>query len=478
MKQIPTVTDPPLVVDLDGTLTRSDLLYESVCALLRRNLLYGFCLPWWSLRGKSYLKQQLADRVEVRADLLPYNESLVAYLQEQKARGRRVVLATGSNIKFARAVAGHLDMFSDVIASDAKRNMSGENKLAGIQFLCGNNYFVYAGNARVDLPVWRQCAGAVLVNPHRGVQKAAGEIAKIERIFKDKEDRAKPLLAAIRVHQWAKNLLLFVPLIMAHKAGSPQLLLQVFLSFVSFSLCASSVYLLNDLLDLPSDRQHWSKRKRPFAAGTMPIKRGFVWIVVLLVAGFGLAALLPRPFLWVLILYYFSTMAYSLWLKRAALVDVLTLAGLYTLRLVAGAEAASVRISFWLLAFCGFLFLSLALIKRYSELLMMLDAGQVRMAGRAYRAVDAEALAQFGVSSGYLSVLVLALYINSDAVRGLYSQPQALWGLCPMVLYWVSRLWLLARRNQMHEDPVVFTVTDWTTYVLAVTAIMALWVAT
>ena len=403
--------------------------------------------------------------------------SSLDWLKQQKAAGREIILATASNRKYAQQIADHLGIFDRVVASDAQNNLSGSNKLRWLQNELGEQEFVYAANAPVDLKVWEHAKAAVVVNPGSGVADAAARVTAIEESFDDRVPLSRAFIRAIRAHQWLKNFLLFVPLVLAHKLGDLQLVLQSMLAFMAFCLCASSVYLLNDLLDLPMDRQHPRKSKRPFASGDLPLFFGMGAMVVFLLLAFGIALLLPIEFFFVLVGYYFLTIAYSAVLKRAAVIDVLVLAALYTLRLIAGAAAISVEPSFWLLAFSMFTFLSLALMKRYSELLLQAELGKNRLAGRAYRFVDLETLAQMGSASGYLAVMVLALYIDSDQVMEMYSWPVALWLLCPMMLYWISRLWLLARRGDMHDDPVVFTIRDQRTYWLALVAGCALWAA-
>jgi 4-hydroxybenzoate polyprenyltransferase/phosphoserine phosphatase len=473
-----TVADQTtLCVDLDGTLIRTDVLFESVCALLGQNVLYVLLLPFWLLRGKVYLKQQIASRVELRVELFPYNEVFIEYLKEQKAAGRRLVLASASHTKYVSGIAEHVGIFDDVIATDSGANMAGESKLVEIRKLLGEQPFDYAGNSSVDVPIWKEAAAAVVVNPFPGVLKAAEKCGTVSEVFDDQLPKYGQLLKAMRPHQWLKNVLIFVPLLMAHFFADVPLILQALLAFVAFSMCASSVYLLNDLLDLSSDRQYPRKRFRPFASGMLPIVDGIFWALVLLVCAFGIALLLPADFVGVLGLYYVFTLAYSLALKRAALIDAVVLAGLYTMRLIAGAAAISVPLSFWLLAFSIFLFFSLALIKRFSELQLQLAQGNDRIAGRAYREVDMETLSQLGASSGFLAVMVLALYLNSDVVATLYKRPEALWLFCPMMLYWISRLWLLTRRGEMDDDPVVFTMKDRRSWWLAVIAAVAFWVA-
>jgi len=465
----------PLVVDLDGTLTRSDLLYESVCGLLKKNILYGFMLPVWLMRGKAAMKQEIADRVDVDVELLPWNTEFVDYLKDQKEAGRRLILATASNEKYAQQVADYHGIFDDVIASGGDgQNASGSNKVERVKALLGDEAFDYAGNSAVDLKVWEHAENAVLVDAAPGLEKQALEIVNVERVFDNRQSQFRMFLKAMRGHQWLKNLLLFVPAMLAREIADPSVFLNVCLAFVSFSLCASSVYLLNDLFDLSSDRQHPRKCKRPFAAGNLSLATGLIGVVVLLVVAFGIAFFLPWSFFFVLLDYYILTMAYSIVLKRAMFIDVLVLAALYTMRLIAGAAAAEVEASFWLLAFSMFTFLSLALIKRYSELLVKASQGDDRVAGRAYRFVDLESLSQMGAASGYAAVLVLALYIDSDEVSATYHHPEALWLFCPMMLYWISRLWILTRRGEMHDDPVVFTIRDRRTHWLGLIAVLVM----
>lgn len=469
----------PLCVDLDGTLVRTDLLIESVVGLLKENPLNLFRLPGWLLRGKAHLKQQIADRVELDVSLLPYNEPLLAYLEEQKSRGRTLVLATATNVKYASQISMHLGLFKEVLASDAQTNLSGNVKRHHLVRAFGEKGFDYAGNADIDLAIWIHARQAILVDTTRGVRRQAEDITEVNREFDSLGSGFFQYLRAMRPHQWLKNLLIFVPLIMAHQVQQPQLLVQAGLAFLAFGLCASSVYLLNDLLDLTDDRRHRTKRHRPLAAGTLPIVHGVLMIPILLFLAFCIALFLPVEFIWVLASYYGVTLAYSLRLKQSPLTDVLVLAGLYTLRIIAGAAAVSIAPSFWLLAFSMFLFFSLALVKRFAELLGLTREQQEGIvAARGYRVEDLEGLAQSGIASGYLSVLVLALYINSEQVKALYTHPEFIWLLCPLLLYWIGRVWLLARRGQMQEDPVVFAIQDRRSLLIACSGVLILWLAT
>lgn len=467
----------PLCVDLDGTLVYTDVLVESIFALLKISPLYFFLLPVWLIRGKAYFKQQITDRVVLDVETLPYNNLLLEYLRKQKQQGRSLILTTACNVKHAEQVALHLEIFDKVLASDEDINLSGRRKSQRLVDEFGERGFDYVGNAKVDLEIWSHAREGILVNPEPGVSKRARNLVNVKDFNDNHGPDLRTYLQALRLHHWLKNLLVFVPLVMAHQVHDPMLLLQAVLAFLSFSLCASSVYLLNDLLDLPEDRKHPTKRNRAFACGAISIKYG-VWLIpVLLLASIAIALLLPEIFLYTLIFYYAVTLAYSLKLKQILLLDVLVLSGLYTMRLIAGAAAVSVLPSFWLLAFSMFLFLSLAFVKRYSEIIVLQAEGHCSEYKRGYRAVDLETLAQFGSASGYLSVLVLALYIESEQVKLLYTNPQTIWLLCPVLLYWVSRVWLLTRRGQMHEDPVVFALKDRHSHWLGLIMFLILWVS-
>ena len=448
----------PLCIDLDGTLIRSDLFAESFFALLRINFLNFFAFVGWLLKGRAHCKRQLADRVDIDSESLPYNEELIQFLREERASGRKLVLATASDAKYAQAVARHLGLFDDVLASDGQVNLKRHRKAAALVRAYGEKGFDYAGDSRADLPVWSKAAKSIAVNVSPAVVENLRQVTEVERVFNSPTGGLKDYIRAIRLTQWLKNLLVFVPLMMAHLVGELSMVINALIAFVAFGFCASSVYLLNDLLDIAQDRKHPSKRKRPLAAGTISIQSAVALIPVLLLLGLGLALLLPLAFLGILGIYYVLTLGYSLRLKRVAFLDVLVLALLYTLRIVAGAAAVSEIPSFWLLAFSTFLFLSLALVKRYTEFQTVQSSDGLD--GRSYHAADKETIAQFGASSGLISVLVLALYINSDTVTIMYSNPQFLWGMCPPLMYIVGRVWLLARRGVMHDDPLVFAIRD------------------
>jgi len=457
----------PLCIDLDGTLIHSDLLVESALALLSRSPLSLFSMLAWLLRGKAHLKREIANRVKLDTAHLPYNTDVVAWVREQQSV-RSVVLCTASDAALAEAVANHVGGFDAVLASDGERNLSGNQKAQALVERYGERGFDYVGNAKVDLKVWKHAHAAVTVESGSSLSQAASRLTKIDKRFELPGASMRQWLKALRVHQWIKNALLFLPLLAAHRLFDIDAVLATVLAFVCFSLCASSVYITNDLLDLASDRQHHRKRKRPFAAGHLPLLAGPVVAIGLLIVSFGLATLLHEVFVAVLAGYYLLTSAYSLRFKRVVMLDVVVLATLYTSRIVAGTAAIHTKPSFWLLAFSMFLFLSLAMVKRYIELLSAQKVGKINASGRGYDVGDIPLIQSLGAASGYLSVLVLALYIDSPDSLALYHHPHYLWLLCPVLLYWISRTWAIAHRGVMHDDPVVFAVTDKLSQVLLV----------
>ena len=449
----------PLCVSLDGPLLRTDLLIESWFGLLRTRALLAILAPYWLMWGKARLKHEIALRTELDVRHLPYDGPLLEYLRDQFRAGRRLVLTTGSNEKYADEVATHLGIFKEVIASNVQTNLSAAAKSRLLVERYGDRGFDYAGNAKTDLQVFPHARQTILVNPAPGVERTAKQPTG-KQMFAGTFSRLGVYLRALRLHQWVKNLLVFVPLAAAHKLGNPELLAKAALAFVAFGLCASSVYVLNDLLDLPADRAHARKRQRPFASGAASVRVGVVLIPLLLAAAAAIATMLPLAFLATLAVYHVTTLAYSLWLKGKLMIDVLVLAGLYTLRILAGAAAVAIVPSFWLIAISMFLFLSLAMVKRYSELLELRDAGVTNARGRGYEVTDLATLQSLGAAAGYCAVLVLALYINSNDVRINYTHPNRIWLLCPLLLYWVSRMWQRAGRGQMHDDPLVFALKD------------------
>lgn len=460
-------TSHPLCVDLDGTLINTDMLFESLLHLIKQNPIYLLWVPFWLARGRSVLKAEIARRIVFDAESLPFHEDFLASLRQQKSDGRALYLVTASHQRIAQPIAEHLELFDGVIASDDDANLKGETKGRVLRERFPEG-FAYAGNAASDLKVWREAKSAVLVNVPRAVSRQAREFTSVEREFPPGKSWLHHLPATLRIHQWVKNLLIFVPLLASHQLNQPLLLGQLVIAFFAFSLVASSAYVWNDLLDLEADRHHRSKRKRPFAAGNVPIPVGLAVSTAALVLAVGMSVVLLSPlFVVVLVGYYLLTMGYSLWLKRVVLVDVFSLALLFTVRVVAGVAAMDPQVlSHWLLSFSVFFFLCLAFVKRHSEMLALRLQQKREAKGRGYVADDLEILANLGVASGFVSVLVLALYINSAEVRMLYTTPDFLWLVCLLFLYWISRVWIIAHRGLMHDDPIVFAIRDRTSYLV------------
>ncbi|MCM0044221.1 MAG: UbiA family prenyltransferase [Burkholderiaceae bacterium] len=450
----------PLAVDLDGTLVQTDTLHEAALRALRERPLALLQLPFWLLQGRAEVKQRLAGLSRFDPAALPYNQQLLDWLATQRAQGRRLVLCTAADRSIADAVASHLGIFDEVLASDGRTNLGGQQKAEALERRFGAGGFDYAGNARTDLKVWRRARRAVVVNAAPAVQRAARECCDIDTSFAPHAPDLGTLARVLRVHQWMKNLLLFMAPMAAHIVPDAGLATRLLLAFLAFSLCASTVYVANDLFDLDSDRHHPRKRRRPFAAGRVPVAWGVIAAPFLLAAGFLLALPVGSAFLGWLAVYFVVTCAYSWGLKRLVIVDCLVLALLYALRIIAGAAAAGIPMSFWLLAFSAFLFLSLAFVKRYAELDVQASIGRERAHGRGYLTADAPLVQSLGIMSGYSAVVVLALYLNSDAVLRLYRSPEFMWCAVPVMLFWISWIWMKAHRGQMHDDPLLFAVRD------------------
>lgn len=450
----------PLVVDLDGTLLHTDTLHESALLLLRNQPHLALLLPFWLLGGKAHLKQMLAAHTRLNVAALPYNQALIDYLQTQKQQGRSLVLCTATDKRIAEAIAQHLGIFDAVMATDGTRNLAGHTKAQALVERYGEQQFDYIGNSETDLAVWDKAKQAIVVNGSDRLVRRAQAIVKVVHVIAKSPIRFSEWLAVFRVHQWVKNVLLFVPILAAHQAITGELGITLLLAFIAFSLCASSVYIANDLLDLESDRQHPRKRHRPFAAGRAPVWVGTLLAPLVMALSFVVAAFVNGPFFIWLLIYFAITCAYSWGLKRLVLVDCLTLAILYTLRIVAGAAAVNVPLSFWLLALSIFLFLSLAFIKRYAELQVHESNSVSKVHGRGYYTSDASLVQQLGISSGFAAVLVLALYLNSTTVVLLYRTPELIWIAVPLMLLWLGWMWLKAHRGLMHDDPIVFAIKD------------------
>lgn len=455
----------PICVDLDGTLIRSDLLYESLLQLIRQRFFYIFLIPFWLLKGKAYLKAEIARHVVLDMDSVPVNEALVHYLRHQRSLGHRLYLFTAADGSLARKIAERFDFFDAVHASDGTTNLSGVRKLASIRKHVGDE-FIYAGDTDVDLPIWREAKGAIVAGSRELARKAA-LLTKVEASFPRDRQSARVWARAMRIHQWSKNLLVFVPFFLAGPLADFSELPDVLLGTLLLSILASGTYIVNDLLDIQADRQHRSKRHRPFASGRLPIKSGLAAIPACALAVVLLGTLLPALFLAVAVCYLGVSLAYSFILKRIAILDVIVLGGLFTSRVLAGALLLAQPPSYWLLIFSFSFFFSLALVKRYSELHVVANETGGEGGARGYQVSDMPMTLVLGISSSIAALVILVLFlVDSHFNRLVYSSPEWLWPVCVAIFYWVMRVWLLTTRGQMHDDPIVFALKDRTSLAL------------
>jgi 4-hydroxybenzoate polyprenyltransferase len=453
-------SDVALVVDLDGTLTLTDTLHEGVVKLVKTRPLHVLRMPAWLAAGKARFKHEIAVHAPLDVSLLPYDEALIERARAARMAGRRTVLATASNVTVARKVAEHLGLFDEIIASEADRNITGAAKRDALVERFGAGGFDYMANAPVDKTVWSAARTAILVHASPKLISDIKNSKEHVEILSEKPKFLTNLIEAARLYQWVKNLLIFVPLLAAQQFDGASIV-QAGLAFLFFGLAASSVYLVNDLLDLEADRHHPRKRQRPFASGRLAVLPG-LFTAAALGLGSLLGALIVGPeFALVLVAYLMITGAYSLWIKRQPLVDIIVLASLYTLRIIAGGAATETPLTLWLLAVSMFLFASLAFAKRYAEVTDVFARGESDVEGRGYRSGDQNVLMALGTASGVASIITLALYVNGSTQSGLYNTPEMLWGVCPVLLYWVAHIWLAAQRGTLTDDPIVFAIRDW-----------------
>jgi len=467
----------PLVVDLDGTLLRTDLLFEATLRLIKQKPWLVLLLPIWLLKGRAHLKSRIFHLVQIDVSLLPLHDELLTWLRAEKSRGRRLILATGSDYQKARSVVAPLGLFDLVLGSNGERNLTAGKKLRLLVETCGEQ-FDYVGNSRSDLEIWRGCRHAVLVNASTQVERSARRSAHVVQVFPASFTGIRSAFHAMRCHHWVKNLLVFVPAITSHTIFDETVAEKSLLAFLSFNFCASATYIVNDLLDLEEDRCHEVKKHRPFASGQISAGSGLLLALACLLVSAGIAGFLPHAFFEVLAIYFCLTCLYSFFLKRLLLVDVLALALLYTLRIFAGSQATGIVLSLWLLSFAFFLFLSLAFLKRAADLIHHRAHDRDIVPGRGYTADDLEAISIAGICSGFLSSLILTLYTNSDTVQLLYRRPVFLWGLQPILLYYVTRLWIICRRGELIDDPIEHTAKEPSTYGAALLAVLVLLAAT
>jgi 4-hydroxybenzoate polyprenyltransferase len=465
-----------LVVDLDGTLTPTDTLVESIVALVRQSPLNLLRLPSWVLKGRAAFKEATSARSAIAFDHLPYDETFLSYLREEKAKGREIILATAAHQSVAQGVSDHLGLFDRVIATHADKNLKGKAKLEAIREAVGEP-FVYAGDSRADLPIWEASKAAVLVGASPSTAEAVRRDVPIEREFSRPRAGFGVWVRALRVHQWLKNLLLFVPLMTAFALLEPGKLIYTAIGFLGFSFMASATYIVNDLLDLENDRVHLRKRTRPFASGAMPIQHGLILAGASLTLGLALSLMVSPAFLGMLFVYLVMTSLYSWVLKEHVLMDVVMLALLYTVRILAGTVASGVPTSAWLLAFSVFIFLSLALVKRCAELVSLAQNQMEAPKGRDYRVGDLVVLWPLGIGTAVSAVVVFGLFISAPETQKSYATPELLWLVAIALIYWLARLWVKTSRGDMDDDPIVYAIMDFGSRVTVAAMIAVMLVA-
>jgi 4-hydroxybenzoate polyprenyltransferase len=471
---------PVLCVDLDGTLLRTDTLWECLIAAWKKQPWLVFLLPLWILAGKSSLKKKLAELGRPDPAFLPYDQDLLEWLRSEHRAGRQIVLATGANELIAHDVADHLGIFSAVFSSNDSTNLVAEEKLSRLRAEYGDHGFEYIGDSRADIPIWRHLGCAHVVSRSRGLAGILERLGiAVTPCGSPRRVTLKTITRQLRVHQWSKNLLIFFPLFTAHKLTDTRLWEPAIATFFAFNFIASAFYIFNDLLDVRSDRVHPTKRNRPIAAGILSPAHALILLFSSLAVGLALAISVSPMVLAIAGVYLTTTCLYSLYTKRVLLVDIITLAGLYTIRVFAGGLATGIVISYWTMGYTSLLFLSLALMKRYSELL--LPRGETLQSmyipGRSYAPEDRPILANVGLSCGILAAVLLALYLRSPEVELLYRRPGMLMPLCILHIYWVARAWIIANRQKMNADPIVFALRDHVTRKLAVAAAIIVFLA-
>jgi len=451
----------PLCVGLDNVLVRTNTLHEQVLLLRKQPpLAVAAVLSALFFRGIAAFRHELARRVALRADLLPYNEKLLSYLQRESARGRRIILVTAADRIVAEAIAKHLGIFETVLAPDDAAGLDSRRRAEEITGYLGNGGFIYAGSSRSEGAIWDAASAVVAVNPTFWARRAMRHAGL--RVVAEFNDGFAPgdAIRAIRAYQWLKNLLVFIPAFLSHNILNISKIVPGVIAFAALSATASAIYIFNDIFDLEADRQHPRKRRRPFASGSIPIAHGVLMALVLLGVALALSYKLPAAAKALILLYAVASALYTIRLKSLLFVDVVILSGLYTLRILFGGAASSIVISPWALAFSMFIFTSLAICKRLSELRSREVEKPILLPGRAYSQTDIVPLTALACSSGYLAMVVLALYLNSPEVLLLYRNPKIMWLLLPVLMYWIGRAIMLSNRGAMHDDPILFAIGD------------------
>jgi len=460
----------PLCVDLDGTLIRTDLMFESIFLLIRENFLYFFIIPFWAIRGRYYLKEKLAEYVIPDIDFLPYNEEVLKIIRQAYDDGRDIYLVTASYYTVAEQIAGKFHFFKDTFASKDGINLVGKTKASFLKELFGTGNFDYIGDSYKDRFVWHISRKKILVDPNTAIRKEFSG-TETELIITESHSKLFLLFSQLRVHQWVKNLLVFLPMLLAHVV-KPAMLISSTLAFLSLSIMASAIYIINDLFDIESDRRHPDKRNRPLASGNFKILSAIKIVPILIIISIILGYFAKgTETVYIVLLYFTVTVLYSLVFKHIYIADIIVLAGLYTLRLLLGGITTDTQISHWLLSFSMFFFLSLAALKRFIEL-KNTNTDNPDALVRGYVVGDIPIMMNAGIGAGLLSVLVYVLYINSPGISILYNNIFAMYLIAPVILFWVLRVWLIANRGRIHHDPVVFALRDRTSHLVFITIVI------
>jgi 4-hydroxybenzoate polyprenyltransferase/phosphoserine phosphatase len=467
----------PLIVDLDGTLIHTDLGWESLFLAVRKKPWILFLLPFWILRGMAFIKARLSEIHPCDPTHLPYNQDVLNFLKTHRSRGQDLVLASGSDQKNVGLIAEHLGIFVAAWGSDGSTNLTGTRKLQKIRQFYADKNFDYIGNDHKDLNIFAATEKSYLVSSNERLIRRARATGDLEQVFADRKNQFRDWLRMLRPHQWVKNILVFVPLIAAHQVDALNLAGLSVIAFIGLSFIASGTYILNDLLDMESDRKNRTKKQRPITSGRITVPCALVTSIALISIGIFFGFYVNTALMAAFAVYLVTTLNYSLWIKRLVLIDVLVLSGLYTLRIFAGAEATGIPLSNWLLSFSLFLFTSLAFLKRYVELQDHGQVSQEKISGRGYAPEDIETVRLLGIGCGLLSVIVLALYIDLREVSELYSKPKLLWFLCPLFLFWISHIWVAAGRGLVHQDPVLYAAKDRSTQIVALFFLFTVYLA-
>jgi 4-hydroxybenzoate polyprenyltransferase len=451
----------PLVIDLDQTLLSTDTFHESLLLFLKRRPAEAWNVPGWIFAGRAIAKHHVADAVtDDDVALFPARQELVELAEREAARGRKIVLATAADHTIAEKIQRRFPFIQEIIATSSGRNLKAVAKAEAVaaQFPEG---FIYAGDSKADLPVWSRAVAAIFVGRSTAMEREIRTRTNLAAVLPTRPLDLPTLRRGLRLHQWAKNALVFVPLVLGGKAHDPKAWLYTLGGFLALSLLASANYVLNDLSDLSEDRRHWSKRARPIASGNLSIAFALSFTVAATLGAFAIAALIGRDCVFVLALYLGISLAYSFRLKREPLVDIFVLASLFTIRLGLGVVVSHVVFSPWLFVFSMFIFLSLSAAKRQTEITRMVAHGLRETPGRGYRADDRELVLTLGVGAMLATIVVMVIYLVEEAFpQGFYRHPYFLWGFPVVIFLWLARIWLLCHRGELNDDPVAFALKD------------------